>query len=524
MFKKVLFLALILCTTAVYAQDRIAEMFRPDNPNLMNLNEPKKYEGEPLVYIEGVKAPEQATNDLEELQLAVFGTKDIQSKTRNSLTFPPIKRKNTLKPNITIQTPFHQTVQAGLMRHIPDFFVTVNVLNDSQITVTEQASIVSVIEGETWSRNIPLLDGVDFQITSYAQNGEEIPVEMGKEGNLFFRSSIPLKLGLNHVLLKYTLSNAIQNNILKLDITGSDFNWPIERADMMVYFPSQVQFIQNKLLFGTNEMEVPQTYDVQTDDRGNTLYHFTRILPPLASIRIYMELKDAMLPPESFWVKFWNNTNLLLMTSISVILVLYWILYAVWTKRQARKDKMPKIKNSTNWLTVAYQMKVALTTDILAALKAFLQQHNMPVKIPQRLLKEQNKKIAFPLMTKIKNVIHWVGELFIGSLLLLGIYVFISQYLEISINLYFICFWIIAMLVVLALFYHGLFRPYAQHRWQKCVQKFSTDEAIIGLTKTQAKLVYPLMILTNTANQWLSRFQRLNPKEAKEIRSKGGTK
>ena len=62
-------LALLLTFSPVRAQDQTANMFRPDNPDLVNLNEPTEYTGSPAIYIQGIKAPEKATNDIEELQL-----------------------------------------------------------------------------------------------------------------------------------------------------------------------------------------------------------------------------------------------------------------------------------------------------------------------------------------------------------------------------------------------------------------------------------------------------------------------
>jgi len=519
MLKKVLFLALVLCIRPIFAQDLTAEMFQSDNPNLMNLGEAKEYNGSPLVYIDGVKAPEQATNSLEELQLEFFGTKDIQSKTHNSLNFQPIKREQGLKPNITIETPFHQTVTAGLMRHIPDFLTIIQVLNNSQIIVTEQVSIISVRENEIWTRDIPLPNGVDFQVTSYIQNGQTVPVKLTEKGKLAFQSPVPLNLGLNHILLEYTISDVIQNKVLKLDLTGTQLDWPIERMNAMILFPNKVQFIQNKLLFGTNEMEVPQAYTTQLDERGNTFYHFSKIIPPLASIRIYVELENALLASDDFGTKFWRNTSLLLMTAMSVIMLLYWFLYALWTRRQLHQYKIPRLTKSTNWLFVAHQLRLKLTVNILNKLEIFLIQHNLPVKIPRRLFKskKKNQYLSYPLMIRIKSLLRWVGELAIGSLLLIGLYVALARYLEVGVNPYFVAAWLIATILVLTFFYHYYFQSYAKLLWQKCIQKFSTKEAMIGLTRFQAKLVYPLMILIGSESQWLSEFESLNPKEAKEL-------
>ena len=107
MFKKGgVFLSILLCATMVFAQDKTAEMFRTDNPNLMNLNEAKEYTGSPLVYIQGVKAPETASNDMEELQLKLFGTKDVRSATKDTLTLSDaaIKVPENQEQNLTFQT------------------------------------------------------------------------------------------------------------------------------------------------------------------------------------------------------------------------------------------------------------------------------------------------------------------------------------------------------------------------------------------------------------------------------------
>ena len=115
-----IFLCLLLCTTLAFAEDNIDKLFHHDNPNLINLNEAKEYDNEPLVYIEGVKAPEKANNDIEELQLKLFGTKNVKEATKNTLELSPSQLpaapENQVR-DFVFQSPFNQTIRSAFIPH-----------------------------------------------------------------------------------------------------------------------------------------------------------------------------------------------------------------------------------------------------------------------------------------------------------------------------------------------------------------------------------------------------------------------
>ena len=121
-------LGLLLIFGSARAQDQTENIFRFDNPALVNLNEPTEYTGSPAIYIQGVKAPEKATNDMEELQLKLFGTKNVNEATKSKLTLSdsaPQAPENQIQ-NFTFQSPFHKEIRSGFIPHVSNFIAIIH--------------------------------------------------------------------------------------------------------------------------------------------------------------------------------------------------------------------------------------------------------------------------------------------------------------------------------------------------------------------------------------------------------------
>ena len=521
------FLSIIFCASLAIAQSPSQPMFQENNPNLVNLNEPKEYTGAPLMYIQGVKAPEKANNDIEELQLKLFGTKDVRNATRDNLAFQPIvfQDPNTQKKNLTIETPFHESVQAGFIHHIPDFIVMIQVLNNQEITITEQINVMNTDEGEIWTRDIPLPRHTTANLISYTQNGQEIPVNvMGQQNNLVFTSPIPLQIGLNRIILKYNLTNAIQKDGLTIDITGSQLAWPIERVKALVLFSSPVTIRQNKALFGTNYLDVPQSYTTHTEQNGNTVYQFTRVIPEFANIHLKLEFDPKELLAPGFFEKIWANTSYLIEFSLISVLFLYWLANALWELHKGKKKKLPKITQKTNWIEVALQLGIRPTIHMMNQLAHFKKLQGQPVqKLYKQLAKaehhQKNPRISWKL--KIKTLWGYIGEIIIGTALLISIAWIISYLQHTLLSSLFMCYTIGTSIMAIILLYYFVLKPTVTQRWLRLVQNLESQQTIIGLTQEHARLYYPMMVLVEKNQEWITKLTTLNPKAASAISTKG---
>ena len=516
MFKKGgVFLSILLCATMVFAQDKTAEMFRTDNPNLMNLNEAKEYTGSPLVYIQGVKAPETANNDMEELQLKLFGTKDVRSATKDTLTLSDaaIKVPENQEQNLTFQTPFNKTIQSGFIPHVANFMTMIQILNQRQLTVSENVVLVNTKEDEYWTRTITLPTNTTAQITSYLQNGQQYPVTQNVHKNtLTFTSPQPLQLGPNQIVLKYNIENPFHNNQFNFQLISADFSWPIEKLDTLISFPKPLAIDDSKLLFGTNKVEIPDIYTQQSDKEANVTISVQRVIPPRAEIVLQMKFEASNLPPKENL-----HTGTFILWILVLVLSLYWILSGWLEKHRLNRTHLPKIKYPRTIATLAHQMDTHLNQTKWQQLIDFGQKNNWPLA---KLLVQQSATEKHPKWTKFKANVSTFLSLMLESILGTGV-LFIAAIIALSlaqetVNIQTYVYLILFCILGITVLYLMAFKPARKIYWQKKLKQLSEPIILTGLTNAQVRQIYPLFILTQKNEDWRKELIKTNPKVAQE--------
>ncbi len=509
------FLALFLCATSLFAQDKTAEMFRPDNPNLMNLGEAKEYTGSPLVYIEGVKAPEVANNELEELQLKLFGTKNVQEATQNNLELSkelPSPPDNQIQ-NYTFQTPFHQTVNAAFIHHIPNFVVMIHLVERNKVVVTEHITVMNTDQDLIWTRKIPLPPTAFATITNYMQNGTSFPVQLTPQTHtLVLTSPQPLKLGPNQLSLTYQIENPLTNDLLNLDVTGTELSWPIEQFQALVLLPTVQTLQASKLTFGTNHLDIPDIYTQQTDTHSNIFFQINRIVPPNASIQTHLQLDLKQLPDTQA-----TSISTLVIWGGLILLVLYWLGFAWWNKHLAPKIALSKIHPPKNPILFSLQTSIPLTQNTWQKLYDFYAQNQGPsVRLNKQYEHWQKHTLWELIKATFQNFILLTYEVILGTLLLtmgiLGLLFYLNQRLPIWLCLLYgglsFCAWI--------LLYFFALQPAQRVRWQQRWTQLSSDTVLLGLTVQQIRHLYPLFLLSNQEDAWRQKLIQINPKAAQD--------
>lgn len=517
MFKKGgVLLALLLCTLPVLAQDKLEELFRPDNPNLINLNEPAEFKGQPLVYIEGVKAPEKATNDMEELQLKMFGTKKVLDATRDDLAFSdtsPSEPSNQIQ-NYTFQTPFHQTIQAAFIHHISRFMVIAQILDQNQIVVREYITVMNTDENLVWTRQIPLAEMTQAVITNYVQNDQVYKInETPQTGTLTFSAPQPLALGPNQISLTYYLNNPNPSSKLDLEITGAQLAWPIEKFQMMLLFPNNQVLQESKLTFGSNRMDIPEIYTQQADVHSNLYMQIHRIVPPNASIQANLVLDMTKLPEATT-----SDTNNELLFLGVTLLILYWAAYAGWTKYFAKPQHPANIKCPKNLILFIIQMSKLPTEKIWHDLFAFHQDNQISAdkikKQYQHWLQHPDKEEK---KAKIQNICLLSYEVILGTILLLTGIIGISFYLDQPFTRPIIWSLAVISILVCILLYLFILKPSQKRKWYKQLSLLSNPSVISGLSTQQICQIYPLFVLAGQGEQWRVLLNQINPKAAQQV-------
>lgn len=515
MFKKGgILLSILLCATVVFAQDKTAEMFRHDNPNLMNLNEAKQYTGSPLVYIEGVKAPETANNDMEELQLKLFGTKDVRTATKDTLTLSDatIEAQENQEQNLVFRTPFNKVIQSGFIPHVANFMTMVQILNQKQLAVSENVVLVNTKEDEHWARTITLPTNTTAQITSYLQNGQQYPVtSVSQKNTLTFTSPQPLQLGPNHMVLKYNIENPFHNNQFNFQLMNSDSTWPIEKFDALISFPKSLAIEESKLLFGTNKLEIPDIYTQQADKEAVTI-SIHRIIPPRAAIELQMKFEESALPPKENL-----HTSTFILWILVLILSLYWILSGWWERHRLNRAYLPKIKYPRTIATLAHQMGTHLNQMKWQQLADFGQKNGWPLA---KLLAEQEEIEKHPgqvkFKAKVSTFLSLMTEPILGTIVLfIGAIIALSLAQEIT-NAQIYIWLIIFCILGIMMLYLLAFKPARKIYWQRKLKQLSEPTILTGLTSMQVRQIYPLFILTQKNEDWRKELIKTNPKVAQE--------
>ncbi len=512
MFKRgSLFLAILLCAAVTLAQDKTADMFKTNNPNLMNLNEPKEYNGGSLVYIEGVKAPEVANNDMDALKLKLFGTKNVREATKDTLKF----ENTTSVPqnqihSFTFQTPLHQTVQAGFIRHIPDFLSVIHIIDQEQLTVTENITLMNTEEEVFFERTMPMTATAEAELVSFIQNGQQLPVNnQARSNQLNFKSTIPLQLGPNQLTLTYNIFNPFQGNTLFLPLTGLDIGWAIERFKTRVLFPNTVSVSESKLVYGANNLEIEDIYR-QTTDGQNLSFVIDRIVPPNGSVQLDLTLDKSALPlPENAHITLW-----ILVLSFGLYL-LYWLGFGWWENRTLKGNRLPKIKYPTDILVLATQMQAQFNTKKWQELIEFGKKNNWPT---DKLVHQQKQSTTKESLrkTELKSFWNIASETVWGTALLLaGTFITLLNVEEKFPCLGFAILTAGAFLGVLGL-YHFALKKGRHLFWQKKLRQLLTLTVLAGLTQNQVRQIYPLFILTGNATQFKEALMKQNPKMAKQ--------
>ena len=186
----------------------------------------------------------------------------------------------------------------------------------------------------------------------------------------------------------------------------------------------------------------------------------------------------------------------------------------------------PKLTKNTDWLQIAQQMGIRPTIHMLNQLAQFRKIQGQPVqKLYEQLSKAEHNQTPpkVPFKIRLKTLWECVGEIIIGTALLIVMAWAIAYAQHTPLPPKFVCYTIGATIMVIILLYYFILKPTMARKWHRLAEKLNTPQVIIGLTQENAKLYYPLMILAQKNHEWLTKLRNLNPRAALAISTKGET-
>ncbi len=331
------FVLVLLCATGGFAQtadlENLLDIHRRNEP------QPTIYNGQPFVHIdEPVPEP-------------------VPTEPQPEPTLSPYQL-----PEYKIKTPFGQHTTAAFVDHTTDFSTIVQIIDQDTVLMEERIQFVTT-KPTTFKRELPLLlsnikntKPLTITLMNAQKNGKPILLNTTQTADKFIMTdNTPLQTGVHSYVLRYTVQGNLYqkdgSTRLTVSLTGTDWPYPVERFSTLVLFPGKTSVFEKSLLFGTNNVAIKDSFDAQTDAKGNTSFRLTRPLPEYADVKIILFFDGSILPSSmdaAFSQRFptWFVFSLILGAQI-----IYIVLSALFFK--VKKNETKPLKFLTSWpLTV----------------------------------------------------------------------------------------------------------------------------------------------------------------------------
>lgn len=268
MLKKTLMVcALLIMTTVAVAQDFVPE-------DLLNINQYQKNQGKPY-------------------QGGTFVHIDLPEQRPSEPVFNPIPLLPT--GNYIIKTPFGHKTEAAFIAHTTDFYSIVQILNDTDVMMQQTIQFVNTKGQAHFIRTFDLPANVQMTLIKAKRDNKTIDtmhvLEKGQQWTV--KDTAILSSGIYSYTLSYLIKGVIQpqenSQHLRIALTGPDWALPTERFSVIVLLPKKSSVKSHTLLFGSNNVQIDDSFTAQTDDKG-IVYRLSHPLPAYADVKIDMVL------------------------------------------------------------------------------------------------------------------------------------------------------------------------------------------------------------------------------------------
>ena len=344
--KKLLFLIICLFSSYGIAQTDLP-LFNLNDPKITGTETAQSFAGAPVILIEKEEKKEPEINRAEKLPPPKLASSPIQ---------------------IPIKTPMGHKETAAFIDHITDIIFFIQILDDENIKITEQIQFITTKDQTAFERFFPVQQSDDIQILSVLRDQMSVSFrEELKENGKQLTLSKKLPKGIHRITVQYLLKGIITHNKSLADITipvlGGTQSDMIERLTAMVMLPKKSTFYKKDVLFGSNNITIPETIETTIDPTGNIIFQNTHPLPAYTNMKIRL-LIDSLPPAPKKEISSYTLIKLV----YSGILVFYILLSVLvcrlkkWKKPLAESKKMSPIL----WM---YALGEKLSKNILDYLK-----------------------------------------------------------------------------------------------------------------------------------------------------------
>lgn len=344
------------------------------------------YDGQPVMYIEGQEDVDKAA------------------------AFEPVPF--TFGGEIDIKTPFGQKTTAAFVPQTTDFNTIVKILGNGDVVVEERLQLMNTDKKTIFNRTWPQIPGASFTLTNAQKDGKPVNLTFKQEqGTWAIEDKTPLSTGVHNYAITYLLKNALAHaqdiENLKLSLTGMGWPLPVERFSGVVLFPSKTTLTKQELLFGKNELVIPEAAVIQADRQGNMLYKLNRPLPALAEVTLDVGFQANALIKPSITDTIFEQMNHTLFWLCLLSLVIYAAATLAYLKYKKTKAVLKEL-SGYNLVSLHFIATHKTDTAFLKQLAAFYtyqkKRHtglNTLIKIKKHLPKIGNGILKIYIWTNI---------------------------------------------------------------------------------------------------------------------------
>jgi hypothetical protein len=332
-----------------------------------------------------VKNPENFRSKIEQVYtgkpIVKIGT---QQKKNTGPRLKPTSKTELEKQDLplnfihNIKTPFGINKTAGHIDHTTDFYTKIQIIDKKNVSIQENIQIITTTP-TIIQRNIPLnlntKTPLEIHVLGFERNGKNLHYTIKQNTDEFnIQSSKEFPAGVHNIQFKYILKNAISetNNIsnLFISLTGGKWNLPINRFRAIVLHPYSAINYQKDLLFGKNNISIPEGINISTDVKGNTIYTTTRPLPAYADVRVF-ESFDGKNLPTSFSDEFVEKYFHLLLSGITLVCLSFYLYISnnYFKKTANKRETILKKINSLPTSVLMYLSNKKFTLNTFSDLK-----------------------------------------------------------------------------------------------------------------------------------------------------------
>lgn len=302
------------------AQTDMNTLFSSGNKNILYSGQGKDYTGSPLVFIEGISDKPQPKGWMDEMKIKLFGSMELP-KQQIQKPLPPLKQNN-IQNSVKITSVFGGQKEVAFVPHTSDWSFIIQILNDEEIVVQEEIQFIKTADIHPPIRNWPKQN---LQLLEVKINGISVPTKLQEENDITKLILPELETGVHRLHLSYLIKG---NNLfakseaqVKLPLTDTGWNLPVDSLNGVVLFPKEIKESAVHFLLGKNKQEIPGSFTVEKDNSGAVFFKATHLMPASVSIQLDMYLKFDSFIHKGLWNKLSESTSFLVfLISLGIIL------------------------------------------------------------------------------------------------------------------------------------------------------------------------------------------------------------